>query len=88
MRIQVHYLSFFPLHQQSQHTQALFAGAHICVIKIQLPVVPCLRESKRSTNSPTNGLKRRRHFRESSQQFQCSMKRPFVTRFLMALTYF
>ena len=56
--------------QQSQQTQALFVGANIYVIEIQLPVVPCLRESKRSTNSLTNSLKRRRHFRESSQQFQ------------------
>ena len=73
-------LACFPLHQQSQQsqqTQALFAGANICVIKIQLPVVPCfIRESKRSTNSATNSLKRRQHFRESSQQFQWSVKRP------------
>ena len=47
--------------------------ANICVIKIQLAVVPCLTESKRSTNSPTNSLKWRRHFCESSQQF--SVKR-------------
>ena len=79
-----------PLHkqsQQSQQTQALFAGANICVIKIQLPVVPCLRESKRSTNSPTNSLKRRRHFRESSQLFQWSDLLS-LAKFVMALTYF
>ena len=58
MRLQVHYrtvhpdnnnnkkkLACFPLHQQSQQTQAQFAGENICVIKIQLPVVPSLRES-------------------------------------------
>ena len=40
------------------------AGANICVIHIQLLLVPCLRESKRSTNS----LKQRRHFCESSDE--------------------
>ena len=44
----------------------------------------CLRESKRTTNGPTNSLKRRRHFRESSQQFQRSVKRPFDTRWWLS----
>jgi len=50
--------------QQSQQTQTLFAGANIGVINIQLLVLPCSRESKRSTDS----LKRRRHFLESSEE--------------------
>ena len=41
----------------------LFALANVCAINIQLLVVPCLRESKRSTNS----LKRRRHFQYSDE---------------------
>ena len=61
MRIQVHYRAVHPANIKTR-LQARFAGANICVIKIQLPVVPCLRESKRWTNSPTNSLKRRRHF--------------------------
>ena len=47
---------------------ARFAGANICVIKIQLPVVPYLRGFKRSAIKIAR--QRRRHFRESSQQFQ------------------
>ena len=82
MRIQVHYRTIHPDNintrlclyyrvtsttpAKSANPGTPFAGANICVIKIQLPVVPCLRESKKSTNSPTNSLKRRRHFREST----------------------
>jgi len=51
--------------QQSQQTQVLFAGANIGVINVQLVVLPCSRESKRSTN---NSFKRRQHFLESSDE--------------------
>ena len=62
-------LNFHYTAQQSQQliqqTQTLFAGANVSVINIQLLVLPCSGESKRS---PTNSLKRRRHFLASSHE--------------------
>ena len=51
----------------------LFAGANFCVINIQSLVAPCLRKSKRSTNS----LKRHRHFQSSDEEdlYTISVKR-------------
>ena len=45
--------------QQGQQTQALFPGANIGVINIQLLVIPCSTETEKSQ---TMSLKRRRHF--------------------------
>ena len=61
----------------------LFAGANFCVINIQSLVAPCLRKSKRSTNS----LKRHRHFQSSDEEdlYTISVKREATFFFLMQL---
>ena len=83
MRVQVHHctihpdnktrlclISTTPAKPANSANHALFGGANICIINIQLLVVPCLIESKGLTNS----LKRRRLFCESSDEEDLSLR--------------